>query len=256
LLPHGKRRVISIHNFCPVPPEHKCSWGDDYLLSSPEEAKRTLGVQSTLQTIEWAKRLGASVVVMHLGEVEVDKAIFKTIKQSVANGSADQHALAMLVAVARKERDRRAPRHLDAARKSLDDILAQLPSGIILGLECRSDYYQIPNVSEAQQLLAEYGDAVGYWHDVGHAHMQEIMGFYKPDEYIRTLHDRLIGWHIHDSLRVSDHRAPGDGEIDFNASVKPYLKDDALKVLEFHPRMTRTEAARGIELLQAMNIIP
>ena len=255
LLPAGHVQVVSIHNFCPVPPEHKCSWGDDFLLSSSDEEKRKLGVQSTLQTTEWARRLGAQAVVMHLGEVSVDKGIFKTIKQSVANGNADQPTLKSLVVEAKKERDRLAPPHLEAVKKSLDDILAQLPSGLVLGLESRSDYYQIPNLSEAQQLLEEYGDSVGYWHDVGHAYMQEIMGFYEPDEYIKTLHRQLIGWHIHDSLRVSDHRAPGAGAIDFDASVKPYLKDGALQVLEFHPRIARTEAAQGIEFLRTKNII-
>jgi len=256
LVPTGRVQVVSIHNFCPVPPGHQRSWGDDDLLSNPDEEKRKRGVQSTLQTIEWARRLGAQVVVMHLGEVGVDKGIFKTIKQSVANGNTDQHALKSLVAEAKKERDRLAPPHLEAAKKSLDDILAQLPLSLTLGLECRSDYYQIPNVSEAQQLLEEYGGLVGYWHDVGHAYMQEVMGFYEPDEYIKVLHCRLIGWHIHDSLRVSDHRAPGTGEIDFDASVKPYLKDGALQVLEFHPRVTRAEAVQGIEFLKTKNIIP
>ena len=255
LLPAGRVQVVSIHNFCPVPPEHKCSWGDDFLLSSPDEEKRKQGVRSTLQTAEWARRLGAQVVVMHLGEVGVDKGIFKTIKQSVANEDVDQHALKSLVVEARQERDRLAPPYLEAVKKSLDDILAQLPSGLVLGLESRSDYYQIPNMGEAQQLLEEYGDSVGYWHDVGHSYMQEIMGFYEPDEYIKTLHHRLIGWHIHDSLRVSDHRVPGAGAIDFDTSVKPYSKDGALQVLEFHPRVTRAEAAQGIEFLRTKNII-
>lgn len=254
-LPASGVQVVSIHNFCPVPPEHQCSWGDDFLLSSPDEETRKRGVQATLQTVEWARRLGAQVIVMHLGQVGVDKTIFKTIKQSVANGNAGQHALRSLVTEARQERDRLAPPYLQAVKRSLDDILARLPPGLALGLECRSDYHEIPNVSEAQQLLDEYGDPVGYWHDVGHAYMQEIMGFYESDEYIQTLHHRLIGWHIHDSLRVSDHRAPGAGEIDFDKSVKPYLKDGALQVLEFHPRVTRAEAAQGIEFLRMKNII-
>jgi sugar phosphate isomerase/epimerase len=144
---------------------------------------------------------------------------------------------------------------LDAARRTLDDVLTQLPEGIVIGIENRSDYHEIPNLSELQQLLDEYGDAVGYWHDVGHAYMQELAGFYEKDAYIKTLQCRLIGAHIHDALGFSDHRAPGYGEIDFESSLKPYLNDGVLRVLELHSRVTPEEAAYGIQFLRTMNII-
>ncbi len=247
--------VVSIHNFCPKPTTHTREWGDDFLLSSLDEDKRKSGVQAALQTFEWAKRLRARVMVMHLGQVEMDKTTCKAIKQQVSEGNADAHALAKAVAEVKESRARLAPRHLQAVRRSLDDILSKTRGEIIFGFENRSDYYEIPNIEEMEQLLVEYGNAVGYWHDVGHAFMQEIMGWYAPDEHIRTLHRRLVGLHIHDSLRVSDHRAPGYGEIAFESSLKPYARDGVLQVLELHSRTTREEAVSGIELLKMRQII-
>ncbi len=72
LLPQGGFKVNSIHNFCPIPAGHTRGWGDDFLLSSRDEEKRQNGVEATRRTIEWAERLGAQVVVMHLGHVEMD----------------------------------------------------------------------------------------------------------------------------------------------------------------------------------------
>jgi len=254
LLPQNRVQVCSVHNFCPTPSTHKCSWGDDFLLSSLDKEQRESGVQATLETIAWAKRLGAKVIVMHLGQVPIDKTPYKMIEKMIASGEVDCRVLEASRSQVRKERARLAEPHLDAVRKSLDAIVARLPRGIVLGLETRS-YHQIPTLRETQELLTEYGDAVGYWHDIGHAHGQERMGFYEKGEYLKTLGDRLIGLHIHDSLKLSDHHAPGFGEIDFE-SLKPYLKNGVLPILEIHPRVPRAEVVQGIEFLRTRNILP
>ena len=255
LLPEGNIKVISIHNFCPIPPDHKCNWGDDFLLSSPNEELRKKGIRSTLQTIAWAQKLKAKIVVMHLGIVEMDRGLYNSIKQAIADGREGEPAFRLAIEEMKEERDRLIKPHFDAVRRTLDDIAARLPKGIVLGLENRYEYSSIPNIREMETLLNEYGGLVGYWHDTGHAFVQETMGFYEKDEYIKTLHHRLIGLHIHDSLKISDHRAPGYGEIDFASLLKPYLKDEIIKVLEFHPRVTPAEAAKGIEFLRMKDII-
>lgn len=255
LLPQHKVQVTSVHNFCPKPASHKRAWGDDFILSSLDEEKRRPGVEATLETLEWARKLGARIVVMHLGQVDLDKSIFAAIKQASNDGRPAQD-LEPLVKEAKWLRASLADRHLDAVRRSLEEIVARLPDGIILGLESRSDHHEIPNLAEMQQLLSEFGDAVGYWHDVGHTYMQESQGYYAKDEYVKTLCRRMVGLHIHDAVGTSDHRAPGDGEIDYAASVKPYLREGMALVLELHPRVTPEEAARGIKHLQSKRILP
>jgi len=255
LLPGSGFSVDSVHNYCPTPPDHKCNWGDDYLLSSPDEECRRRGVAATLASVGWAERLGARIVVLHLGLVELDKRPYNRIKEAIAAGERGGEGHRAAVEELRRERARLVGPHLEAARRTLDDLLARLPPTLKLGIECRYEYFALPSLSEMMQLLGEYGDRIGYWHDMGHAHVQEYMGFYAPGEYIRTLHPWMLGVHMHDSLGISDHRAPGYGEIDFESSLKPYLRADVLRVLELHPRVTPEEAASGFAFLRARGLV-
>jgi len=41
LLPAGRAHVVSVHNFCPVPPEHKCSWATIICSLARRRGKKT-----------------------------------------------------------------------------------------------------------------------------------------------------------------------------------------------------------------------
>src|SRR4029077_8172849 len=64
-------RFTSLHNFCPLPVEVMVASPDCYQLSaiSPEERERA--VKQTFQTSDFAERLGAPFVVLHLGQVKM-----------------------------------------------------------------------------------------------------------------------------------------------------------------------------------------
>src|SRR4029077_5378178 len=67
----GQVRFTSLHNFCPLPVEVLGGSPAVLRLSvvSPEERERA--VKQTFQTIDFAERLGAPFVVLHLGEVKM-----------------------------------------------------------------------------------------------------------------------------------------------------------------------------------------
>src|ERR1041385_4766958 len=65
----GKVKFSSLHNFCPLPVEVLHASPDCYQFSSPYNNERERAVKHTFQTIDFAERLGAPFVVMHLGEV-------------------------------------------------------------------------------------------------------------------------------------------------------------------------------------------
>src|SRR2546423_2513621 len=67
----GKVKFSSLHNFCPLPVEVMGASPDCYQFSSPYAKERERAVKQTLQTIDFATRLGAPFVVMHLGEVRM-----------------------------------------------------------------------------------------------------------------------------------------------------------------------------------------
>src|SRR6266581_2880068 len=65
----GRIKFSSLHNFCPLPVEVLGASPDCYQFSSAYSKERERAVKQTFQTIDFAERLGAPFVVMHLGEV-------------------------------------------------------------------------------------------------------------------------------------------------------------------------------------------
>ncbi|RYD74628.1 MAG: sugar phosphate isomerase/epimerase, partial [Verrucomicrobiaceae bacterium] len=68
----GKVQFSSLHNYCPLPVEITRPAPDCYILSSPDQRERDRAMRLTFQTIDFAERLGAPRVVMHLGRVPIE----------------------------------------------------------------------------------------------------------------------------------------------------------------------------------------
>src|SRR6476646_8573976 len=67
----GEVRFSSLHNFCPLPVEVMVASPDCYKFSAVSSEERDRAVKQTLQTIDFAARLNAPFVVLHLGEVNM-----------------------------------------------------------------------------------------------------------------------------------------------------------------------------------------
>src|SRR5438045_9641898 len=67
----GEVRFSSLHNFCPLPVEVMVASPDCYKFSAVPSEERARAVKQTLQTIDFAERLNAPFVVLHLGEVNM-----------------------------------------------------------------------------------------------------------------------------------------------------------------------------------------
>src|SRR6478672_6078067 len=67
----GEMRFSSLHNFCPLPVEARGASPDCYTFSSTSRDERRRAVKQTLQTIDFATRLGAPFVVLHLGHIPI-----------------------------------------------------------------------------------------------------------------------------------------------------------------------------------------
>ncbi|PYJ67376.1 MAG: sugar phosphate isomerase/epimerase, partial [Verrucomicrobia bacterium] len=65
----GQARFSSLHNFCPLPVEVMMASPDCYQFSAVSSEERERAVKQTLQTIDFAARLNAPFVVLHLGQV-------------------------------------------------------------------------------------------------------------------------------------------------------------------------------------------
>src|SRR5215469_11923555 len=62
----GQVRFSSLHNFCPLPVEVMVASPNCYEFSAVSPEERDRAVRQTLQTIDFAARLDAPFVVLHL----------------------------------------------------------------------------------------------------------------------------------------------------------------------------------------------
>src|SRR5881409_1694937 len=67
----GEIRFSSLHNFCPLPVEVMVASPDYYKFSAVPSEERERAVRQTFQTIDFAARLDAPFVVLHLGQVNI-----------------------------------------------------------------------------------------------------------------------------------------------------------------------------------------
>jgi sugar phosphate isomerase/epimerase len=245
--------VSSVHNFTPLAPGERPSnsGGHKLQLTSLDEAERQRAVDLTLVSAEFAQQLGACALVIHLGQTGLGRDYVKELAEIVRTQGVDAPEAAALRQRVREERAKQAPPHIDAGVHSLLDILGMTRnSGLIVCLENRYHYHQIPLPDEVLEIRRRIPTPrLKYWHDVGHAHVLEVLGFQPHLPALRLLKDHTYGMHIHDSVFTSDHRAPGAGEIDFGA-VLAEAPAGALKVLELASSVTREEIAAGVKVLE------
>jgi len=249
----GEINVSSVHNFTPLAPGEKPSSGGGHKLqlTSLDEAERQRAVDLTLVSAEFAQQLGARALILHLGETGLGRGYVKELAEIVRTQGVDSaEAVALRQRVIEARAQQAAP-YIDAGVHSLLDILGMTRnSGLIVCLENRYHYHQIPLPDEVLEIMRRIPTPrLKYWHDLGHAHVLEVLGFQPHLPVLRLLKDHTYGMHIHDSVFTSDHKAPGTGEIDF-AAVLAEAPAGALKVLELAPSVTREEIAAGIKVLE------
>jgi len=251
LVSSGMIKVVSVHNFCPVPEKIKTKKvsPDHYSLAAIDETERQKAVQHTRRTMETAHSLGASAVVVHAGRLDISD---ETRKLAGLIGDRKE-ARRMLAAMRTKREAELKKGHLGALLKSIGELSRMVKQyGVKIGLENRFYFREMPSVEEFETIFEQYGrdSGIGYWHDTGHARVFENLGITRPMEYLDKFADRLIGMHLHDIKNIlDDHQAPLSGYIDFGA-FRSYLKKDTLKVLEPHYKATTPEIKKGLEHLK------
>jgi sugar phosphate isomerase/epimerase len=205
----------------------------------------------TKQTIDLASSVKARAIVLHMGEVPIDlnlqSRLFELHRGGYAQTKEYSQAREELVC----QRDSQAPPYLDEAKKSLQEITEYgLQKGMILGLETRFHPHEIPNMDEMAELLSEAPrDSVGYWHDIGHAAVQQQLGFGSHEEWLSQFRYRMFGIHLHDVLGITDHHAPGQGNMNWEM-VSKYLRPEVLKVCEIGEWNSEEKTGGVVEFLR------
>jgi sugar phosphate isomerase/epimerase len=249
--------VLTIHNYFPHPenlPNAKPS-GDLFLLSSLDRDERMTAVRYSIRTLEHAFDLGAKVVILHLGKVDMPNPISE-IRAALERGETHQDERLALINRLRRERRSVHQRHLDAALFSLDTLNKEAEQkGLLLGMENRYHLHEIPDFDEIETILEQFrGGSIRYWHDTGHAFAQENMGIIPQKDLLTAYSEIMVGTHLHDAEGLDDHRAPGQGEIDFH-QVKSFLKPSHIRILEVHSGVGEKDLREGIQHLKSLGVI-
>ena len=238
----GKVRISSLHNFCPLPLEITGASPDCYEFTSHRPFDQRRAIKLTLQTIDFAQRLGASIVVLHLGRVNMNP-IARQLAAMLREGHAGSREFVKLKIDAVRERETKAPVFLERVKTCLAPIVEHAAKrNILLGIEGRFGYEEVPTEREVHMLLDSINAPhVGYWHDFGHLQVKHNLGFVDHYEWLRSIRHRLFGCHLHDTQwPIADHRVPFAGGIDYDRLI-PLLPENCLFVWELSPRATVEE---------------
>jgi len=247
----GDIKISSLHNICPLPQgvAPGAATPDYYSLSSPEYAERGLAVAAAKNTIDYAKRLGARAVVLHIGKIYMQEQI--RLLGSLIN---DKEKFIRTREEMIKRRQERCAGYIDNVIESLKELAPYAAkTGVCLGVENRYYYTEIPLITELETIFKNFDEgSLYYWHDVGHAEIFDRLGLARHRDYLEKFSNRLIGIHLHDIIGLmNDHNAPGFGNVDFSI-LKPYLRADVIKVLEVHGQASARQVQASVSYLNGI----
>lgn len=231
ILDCGVLPVTSIHQPAPHVEVDGGKSNADLNLASTRRSEHARALRHALRSLEWAAEAGASALVVHLGHVEgsfsgTTAELYRLFRQHDIRNNRAAEARAEMEA----RRAEAAPAHLEAARASLEQLVeAARPHGIVIGLENRLDFHQIPLPHESLSLMEGFSlDEVGHWHDTGHGEVLDRLGYLPHETWFEILGDHLVGAHVHDVRGVLDHRAPGTAQLDWPGVAEGLGRLDAI----------------------------
>ena len=237
--------VISLHNFCPLPIEISGPAPDCYQCTSGDSRERERALRYTLQTIDYANKVGARHVVMHLGSVTSSNSTDRLISLIQKGHYLDRAFVRQKLGAIRS---RESASVYDRVLEWLQPVLAHArTAGVTLGIENRIGIETFPSEREFRRLLTDIADgSIGYWHDFGHAQVRDNLTFIDHAEWLSEMSPRLIACHVHDvKFPAHDHCAPFNGMIEF-AKLTSLLPAETPMVWELDPHVSKEELVSAL----------
>jgi sugar phosphate isomerase/epimerase len=245
----GELRVGSIHA---TAGPHKKQKETSYTphLASDDPVLQKQDIEDILLTAEWAMKLGASNIVLHIGKIEDQKLrelflLYKSlaVEQGGIDGLDDLRNDIVKRRAGHKD-------HLDMVVPVLERLCKRY-SEINFCFETRLHYYEIPTPDEADNIFKKVRlPNLGYWHDIGHTWTLNRLGFVPMQEWQARFGDRCRGVHVHDSWEdLTDHIPPGLGSMDMKNILRQF-GNGTVYTLETNHRHTEEEVLAGISNLR------
>jgi sugar phosphate isomerase/epimerase len=257
LLREARIPVLSLHHPVPLPDDATpdAASGDRLSLSSPGREEREAALKAALGSLQLASDLEAAAVVFHLGSVAELEPLWAELRRHFEQEMVDSEEAAGFRAEAVSRRQELAGPYVERAMLALEKLLVPAERlGVRIGLEVRYHFHEVPSPAEIARILDTFrGAAIGYWHDTGHAEVQERVGFLSHRAMLERFASELLGAHLHDVRGLTEHLCPGEGTIDF-PTLAPLLAKTPIKILEVLPA-PRERALEGLSLLREAGVI-
>jgi sugar phosphate isomerase/epimerase len=248
----------SVHSPCPRVKMPNGKMSDALNLAAADEDERRMAVDVTKASIDTAVRAQASLLVVHLGGIDVgmlDEE--KRLRKLYDSGERDGEKVDTLRTAAKKRRAELKPTFFPKAKQSLSEIVEYAaPRNVVVGLENRYHYHEFPDPDEMGELLADYPeDVAGFWLDIGHAEVLDRLGLGVHERWLDLNGPRCVGTHVHDVDGLADHRPPGRGTADW-AHYAAKIPPSVPRVFEVNQKMPEDQLAAGIPFLRSVGVLP
>ena len=252
----NRYHIGSVHDPCPAVIPNKQLEREDKQITSLDEVRRVVGVETLKRTIELAHQLGSRLVVIHPGRIPGDHSLDNRLRDLYRSGLKGTSEYDNLRQALTDDRRERSQPHLDALLRSLEEIVQfSQDSGLFLGLENRFHYYELPIIDEMQTLLDAFPQPwVGWQLDVGHIQVHDTLGLMNLQQWLDAFSSRIVGVHLHDVAGIVDHQVPGSGEVDFS-HLAQFLPQQAYRTLEINSAVTFKEFSHGLLVLEKAGCI-
>jgi sugar phosphate isomerase/epimerase len=170
-------KISSLHNFCPLPLGVTHARPNIYEFSALSSRERESAFKHTLKTIETAARVGAKVVVLHLGSIDIPDYTHK-LRGILRDPKHQPEKYQKLCYEVLLKRDEVKKEHLECVFEMLHRIVdVAKKNNVKLGIENREALEEIPFEPDFDLFFKEFNDStVVYWHDTGHAQIKENLG--------------------------------------------------------------------------------
>jgi sugar phosphate isomerase/epimerase len=253
---HGVR-ISSIHAPAPLVRDATDRANSSLNLAALDDAEREAAIRFTKGSIDYTKRVGGRFVVVHLGGV--GNQMFeeeRELRRLYDSGTREGERVEELRAIIHRRRVEESPLWFEKARETLRVLVAYCEQqGVAIGIENRLHYHEFPQAGEAAELLRDHDPLVaGYWHDVGHAEVQWRLGLVDKRVWLNTNGPRTIGCHLHDVDGLADHRAPGNGTVEWDY-IAAGIPPSALRVFEINQSQPSEAVARAIPFLRERGVL-
>jgi sugar phosphate isomerase/epimerase len=248
-------KPLSMHAVCPASGDKKSrNHAEVFMICAPDENERRSAVREVADCLKAASGLGINAVALHCGIILMERLSFK-LQSMYDDGSLHTQEGRRVVDEFKARRMRERGTVFDQLLKSLEEINEHADRlGVLVGVENRYYMEELPNFDEFRLIFDRMkGSNIRYWHDTGHAQVQENLGVTPHEAYLAEFSGLLIGVHLHDVKGYSDHSPPPmntSDSVDFEM-VKMYLKPDTIRILELKESVSAESAGAGLSWLSA-----